>query len=341
MVSKMKVLVAPAGRPMDQIFCSEDLERLRSTVDVIWAKDEPIPQDEFDAVKGDIDVLVAGWSHKDWDVKAMPNLRAVMEVSGGHPTTKTLDYEHCFAHGIRVLSCAPAFGPQVAEMGLALTLAACRGIVDAHNDFTRGEETYLYDSNVDTYSLYDQTVGFIGFGGLARSLQRLLAPWNVSILAHDPWLPDSMIRQSGAEPVSLDYLMRRSKVVYVLAIPASSNYNLIDRPMLDLLQDNATFVLLSRAHLVDMEALAEALKDGRFRAAIDVFEPEPCPPDHPIRSVPKTILSAHRAGSMMADLPLIGRYVVDDVEAMANGLPPYRMQLAQPEIIARRESEAR
>lgn len=341
MSDRMQVLVAPAGRPMDQIFAAADIERLKRIANVVWGKDDPIPETDFERARESIGILVAGGHHRFWDVTEMPQLRAIMEVSGGHPSPKTLDYDYCFSHGIRVLSCAPAFGPQVAEMGLALTLAACREVVEAHNAFRRGEEVYLYDSQIDTYTLYDQTVGFIGYGGLARSLQRLLSPWNVTILAYDPWLPDSMIRHGGAEPVSLDDLLRRSKVVYVLAIPAEDNYNLIDRARLELLQNNATFVLLSRAHLVDMDALADALSAGRFRAAIDVFEPEPCPADHPIRTVPKTILSAHRAGSVARDLHLIGEYVVDDIEAMTSGLPPYRMQLAQPETIARRGTPKR
>jgi phosphoglycerate dehydrogenase-like enzyme len=336
MPNHLKVLVAPAGRPMDQIFHPNDLDRVRNNAEVLWGRDEPVSRAEFDRMKGEVNVLVAGWDHQFWDVAEMPELRAVMEVSGSHPSPSTIDYPYCFANGIRVLSCAPAFGPGVAEMGLAMTLAACREVVVGHNAFRRGEELYHYDGNVGTYSLYGQTIGFIGYGGLARSLQRLLAPWGGTVLAHDPWLPDTMIRQGGAEPVSLDDLLRRSTVVYVLAIPSEENYNLIDRQKLDLLQDNATFVLLSRAHLVDMDALAEALSDGRFRAAIDVFEPEPCPPDHPIRCAPNTILSAHRAGSVAAGLRLIGQYVADDIEAMAHGLPPYRMQLAQPEIVARR-----
>ena len=73
----------------------------------------------------------------------------------------------------------------------------------------------------------------------------------------------------------------------------------------------------------------------RFKAAIDVFPVEPLPADHPIRQAPGAVLSAHRAGSVKQGLWAIGRMVVDDLEAIIQGLPPQRMQLAQPELVGR------
>ena len=98
----------------------------------------------------------------------MPKLKAIMEVGGRHPSPKVLDYPACFARGIRVLSCAPAFGPMVAEMALGLTIASAREIVDAHIDFREGKEIFLHKSNKNAFTLFGQTVGFIGFGGLAQ-----------------------------------------------------------------------------------------------------------------------------------------------------------------------------
>ena len=92
---------------------------------------------------------------------------------------------------------------------------------------------------------------------------------------------------------------------------------------------------MSRAHVVDFEALAELLIEGRFRAALDVFPDEPMPADHRIRSAPNVVLSARRAGSIGGDSHQIGRLAVDDLEALARGLPPWHMQPAEPEIVAR------
>jgi phosphoglycerate dehydrogenase-like enzyme len=96
-------------------------------------------------------------------------------------------------------------------------------------------------------------------------------------------------------------------------------------------------VLISRSHLVDFDALTKLVSAGRFRAAIDVFPQEPLPLDHPIRRAPGVVLSAHRAGSVAQELRGIGRMVVDDLEALLRGLPPWAMQPAQPELIRRLE----
>jgi phosphoglycerate dehydrogenase-like enzyme len=302
----------------------------------VWGHDEPIPTDEFARVKDDVFAIITGrWRYGP--VAELPNLRAILEVGGRHPSPKVLDYPTCFARGIRVLSCAPAFGPMVAEMALGMALAAARGIVDAHVAFRRGEEKWLHAGNMDTFTLYGQTVGLIGFGGLARYLKPLLTPFGCKLQVYDPWLPSTYLASQGVTPIDLDTLLATSKVIFVLAIPSTENKALLDRERLARIQPGAVFVLISRSHVVDFDALTEFVSAGRFKAAIDVFPQEPLPLDHPIRKAPGVILSAHRAGSVPRDLRNIGRMVVNDIEAMLLGLPPLEMQVAQPEIVYRLE----
>jgi phosphoglycerate dehydrogenase-like enzyme len=223
----------------------------------------------------------------------------------------------------------------VAEMALGMAIAAGRQIVRNHVVFSQGQEKWLHAGNVDTFTLYGQTVGFIGFGGLARCLKPLLAPFGCPILAYDPWLPPTYLANQGVTPVDLHTLLEMSKVLFVLAIPSAENKALLDHAHLSRIQQDAVFVLISRSHVVDFDALTALVTAGRFRAAIDVFPQEPLPLDHPIRQAPNVILSAHLAGSVPKDLRNIGRMVVDDLEAMIAGLPPLAMQVAQPEIVYR------
>ncbi len=333
---KQKIILDPAFRKLNEIFEPADLDRLYNFAEVIWGRDEPMPAAEFEQVKADAFAIVTGrWRHGD--VKTMPRLRAILEVGGRHPSAKDLDYPTCFARNIRVLSCAPAFGPMVAEMALGMAIAAGRQIVHNHVVFTQGQEKWLHAGNVGTFTLYGQTVGFIGFGGLARCLKPLLAPFGCPILAYDPWLPPTYLANQGVTPVDLHTLLEMSKVIFVLAIPSAENKALLDREHLARIQQDAVFVLISRAHVVDFHALTDLVTAGRFRAAIDVFPQEPLPLDHAIRQAPNVILSAHLAGSVPKDLRNIGRMVVDDLEAMIAGLPPLAMQVAQPEIVYRLE----
>jgi phosphoglycerate dehydrogenase-like enzyme len=329
---KEKVILDPYGRRIANIFYPEDLERLNSLADVIWSKDEPMPQEEVEAVREDVIAIITGyWRYGD--VSRFPRLRAILEVSGGFPSPKDLDYAYCFSHNIRVLSCAPAFGPAVAEMGLGLAIAAARQIVWTDAAFRRGEENWSHTEFGGTFTLYDKQVGFIGFGGLARSLKQLLAPFRCPIQVYDPWLTDAYLRAQGVKPVDLETLLRTSRFIFVLAVPTASNRALLNRERLGLIPPDSVLILLSRAHLVDFDALTEMLSEGRFKGAIDVYPQEPLPPDHPVRKVPNVILSSHRAGAIAEALLNIGRIVVNDLEAILRGLTPQEMQVAQPEYI--------
>jgi phosphoglycerate dehydrogenase-like enzyme len=333
---KPKVILDPNGRRLRTIFNKADLARLHAVADIVWGKDDPMPATEIDKVRDEVVAVIAGaWRHGEVD--RFPNLRAILEVSGGFPSPQTLDYEACFRRSIRVLSCAPAFGPAVAEMGLGLALACARQIAWTDTAFRYGEPNWSHTKFPteigDTFTLYGKQVGFIGFGGLARALQPLLKPFDCPIQVYDPWLTPTYLRTQGVTPVDLDTLLATSRFIFVLAVPGVGNKALLNRDKLGLIRPNAVFLLLSRAHVVDFDALTELLAEGRFRAGIDVFPQEPLPKDHPIRRVKHAVLSSHRAGAMHESLQNIGRLVAGDLEAICNGLVPQNMQVAQPEFI--------
>jgi phosphoglycerate dehydrogenase-like enzyme len=330
------VILDPSFRRMANILTPEDLARLHAVADIRWARDEPMPAEEVDRVAADVAVMIVGaWRHGD--VVRFPKLRAIMEVSGSFPSPQGLDYRACFARSIRVLSCAPAFGFAVAEMGLGLALASARQIAWTDRAFRTGEPHWshtAFDTEIGTpFTLYGKQVGFIGYGGLARSLKPLLAPFGCPVQVYDPWLTDAYLRKQGVAPVALDVLMATSKVIFVLAVPSASNKALLDRPLLESIRPDAVFVLLSRSHVVDFDVLTELLLAGRFRAAIDVYPTEPLPKDHPIRRAQHAVLTSHRAGAMAESILNIGHIVADDLECICAGLVPQAMQMAQPEFI--------
>jgi phosphoglycerate dehydrogenase-like enzyme len=334
MTDKPTVIVDPHFRSMGEIFTAGDLARLHEHAQVIWGHDEPMPQALFDAhIEEAQAVVCADWRYGLESLERAAQLRAVLTVSGGFP--RKLDYEHCFARGIRVLSAAPAFARSVAEMALALALAASRDVASGDRAMRAGGEQWLHAGNRDSFMLYRKPVGFIGYGGLGRALHPLLMPFGCRIGVYDPWLTDGYLRTQGVMPQQLDDLLAISKVIFVLAAPSSENQALLSREKLSLIQPGSVLVLVSRAFVVDFDALTEMVIAGRFKAALDVFPSEPLEADHPIRQAEHAVLSAHRAGPTQEGCWEIGEMVVDDLEAVLRGLPPQRMQVAQPELIAR------
>ena len=293
-----------------------------------------MPTREFAAAMSEAAAVVFGTWHYGRDAirDAGSSLRHVFEIAGSH-NHPDLNYPACFARGITVGSCAPAFGPAVAEMALALSLAAARLVTEGDADFRVNREQWLHDGTVGAVSLYGKTVGFVGAGGLSRSLQNLREPFGVRLVAYDPWIDDELLRRRGIEAVDLPALFTESDVVYVLAVPSADNRGLVSRRLMSLLRPNAVLTVMSRAHLVDFEAMTDLVLEGRFRAAVDVFPSEPFDSSHRIRKARGAVLSAHRAGAIPEALLEIGRMVVDDLEALLAGRQPVRMQYATPRMI--------
>jgi phosphoglycerate dehydrogenase-like enzyme len=318
---------------MEEIFAPPDLARLHALVEVVWGRDEPMPPDQArDALTTADAIVCSEWRYGDALDHARA-LRAILGVSGAFPYK--LDYDQCFERHIRVLSAAPAFGRQVAEMALGMALAASREIAAGDRAMRAGIEQWRAAGNQGTFRLYGKRVGLIGYGNLARNLLPLLAPFGCALSVYDPWLSAGYLRSQGVEPLSLEQLLVSSQVIFVLATPSAENQALLSRALLEQIPAGAVLVLISRAHVVDFDALTDLVLAGRFKAAIDVFPNEPLTIDHPVRQAPGAVLSAHRAGSVKEGLWEIGQMVVDDLEAILSGLPPQRLQIAQPELIGR------
>jgi phosphoglycerate dehydrogenase-like enzyme len=331
---KQKVIVDPFGRRMQDVFTEPDLARLYGLADVVWGKDEKMPDAEIEKVAGDVVAIVCGhWHHGD--LRRFPKLTNIIEVGGGHPSPANFDYKTLFERSIRFLSCAPAFAPTVAEMALGLALAACREIAATDGAF-RGADTepnWSHSELGTQFSMFDKPVGFIGFGSLARALRPMLEPFRGKLSVYDPWLSDTYLKSQGVTPVDLDTLLTTSRFIYVLAMPTSANKHFLNREKLELIKKDAVLLLMSRAHVVDFDALTELLAQGRFRAGIDVFPNEPLEKEHPIRKLPNVVLSSHRAGAIREGISNIGRMAVDDLESIVAGKVPQFLQRAEPEFI--------
>ncbi len=317
-MTKPAVILDPHWRTLAELFSQDTLSALQEEFDVIWGRDEPIPSDAFDAAWPAASALISATPTVTRQMLGdAPKLRAVIEVSGAFPAT--IDYKACAAKGVEVLSCAPGFRESVAEMGLAMALAGARGLVVEHEAFRNGNEGWLQENPATDFSLHGARIGFVGFGQIARELTGLLAPFRPSVRAHDPWLTQEDMDRFDVELCRLEDLLKWSRCLFVTAAPTSRNRALISSDMLALLPDQALVVLLSRAHLVDFDALVAAAMTGRIRVAADVFPVEPLPQDHPARSVSNFILSPHRAAAVHGGRHLIGDMILRDLKAMCSG----------------------
>jgi len=330
------VFVDPYPRTLAQIFGECDRRRLEALSEVVWHDGPPAPDDAVEEVLGRVVTVIGQTALPRERLDRAPHLRAVLNVEGNF--LPNVDYTACFERGIHVLSAAPVFGPPVAELALGLALAAARDIPGADADVRAGREELYGGANERSFLLSGATLGLLGCGGLGRALLPLLRPFGGPLLAHDPWLQDGVVRELGLEPVGLDELFVRSRVVFVLAAATTENEGTVGRAQLQAMSPGSVVVLVSRSPVVDWPALLEAASSGRVRVAVDVFPEEPIPAGDPVRSLPNSVLSAHRAGNVPEVWPRIGEMVVDDLEWILRGLPPQRLQAARPETVNRLRS---
>ena len=260
-------------------------------------------------------------------------LKAIVNIEGNF--FPNIDYPTAFAHGVRVLGCGPAYAQPVAEFALAMALDLARGITREDRAAREGRERYVSAGNSDAILLRHAAVGILGYGNLGRALHPLLLPFQPTIRVYDPWLPDAVLRDAGLQPASLEETLRHAQFLFVLATATAESEHLLDHSTLTLLPDRARVVLVSRAHVADYDAVLESVRAGRVLAGIDVWPTEPIPADSPFRREEGVIISSHRAGGIPEAFFSIGDMVCDDLELLARGLPPVRLQPAAPELVGR------
>lgn len=333
-MTKPVLIVDPDWRRMDELFSPSRKAELFDSFDVVWGQDGPIPADLMQEALPRAEALVAASPVVGGDTLARaPHLRAIIEVSGAFPDS--IDYGACFRAGIDVLSCAPGFRQSVAEMGLAMALAGARGLVSEHEAFRDGSERWLADNARTDFTLFGAEIGFVGYGQIAQELTRLMAPFGPKVSAFDPWLPATVADEFGVALRPLDAVLRRARCVFVTAVPTSENYHLLNAERLAMLGDHALLVLLSRAHLVDFEALTDEVSRGRLRACLDVFPTEPVSASDPIRRAKSAILSPHRAAAVDKGRHLIGEMILADLNAIRSGNPTRQLSKAQASTVDR------
>ena len=326
-----KVIAAPHPQALETVFPGELMQELRKMVHLVHLGNDPVDYTALDAGLEDAVALIGQMDLPKERLKRAPGLKAVFNVEGNF--YQNIDYDYCFQNNIHVLNCGGAYSLAVAEMALGMALDLARGISREDRKFRNGKEVYLADGCLDSVLLSGAEVSFIGFGNLGRAMLKLLAPFHCSIRIYDPWLPEDVIREAGCIPVSLEDALSSPRFIFVFAGVTRENQGFLSGEKLKLIRKDAYFLLLSRAAVVDFEALCSLTAGGAFTASTDVFPQEPLSLDHPARSNENLLLSAHRAGGIPQAFRLIGRMVLDDLGLILKGLPPVRMQKAQWETV--------
>ncbi|TNC50085.1 hydroxyacid dehydrogenase [Rubellimicrobium rubrum] len=336
MTDRPLILACPLPRTLPLLFAPDLLRGLFDRYDVIETTDDALPHLPPDTLREARYVI--GQPPLTPDLLArMESLRCIFNVESN--LLPNMPYEDAFARGIHVVTTGAVFAEPVAEIGLGFALSLARNIHGADADFRAGREQWGGEGNAAARLLTGSTVGILGMGMLGQAVARVLGGFRPRLLAHDPWQAPSVTRALGAEPVDLSTLLSQSETLFVTAAVTSENQGFLGAETFAKMPKGAALILLSRAGVVDFDALIEAVRSGHIQAASDVFPEEPLPLDHPVRSLPGFLLSAHRAGALDIAFKRMGEMVMEDLALLDRDLPPQVCRRAERETVARFRSK--
>ena len=216
--------------------------------------------------------------------------------------------------GIQVVNAPAAATVSVAELAVTFYLLLVRGLLPKIASTRSGK----WERGTSGHELAGRTVGFIGYGRIAREIARRLIPFGARAVAYDPFVTST---NDGTSIVSLDELLARSDIVSVHAALTSENHHLLGAPAFARTKPGVFLVNVARGALVDEAALLEALGSGRVAgAALDVFEEEP-PMNRALLEHPHVIATPHLGASAAEAQARAGANVVDEVLRALRGEP--------------------
>ncbi|MGD9763037.1 MAG: phosphoglycerate dehydrogenase [Candidatus Binatia bacterium] len=202
-----------------------------------------------------------------------------------------IDVEAATRRGIAVINTPGGNNVTTAEHAISMLLALARAIPQATASMKAGkwEKSKFTGSEV-----YNKLLGIVGIGNIGRLVAARAQGLMMRVVAYDPFLTEEKARELGVELVGLDALLRRADFVSIHTPLLPETRHLIDAEALAKMKPTALLVNCARGGIVDEVALANALRGKRLAgAALDVFEQEPVPADHPLLALDNVICTPH------------------------------------------------
>jgi phosphoglycerate dehydrogenase-like enzyme len=246
-------------------------------------------------------------------IDRLPALTLVVSTGRRNPS---IDLDALRRRGIPACATdSPITAP--GELTWALILGLARNLVTDHQSIRDGGWQTTVGSD-----LADRTLGLVGLGRIGSHVARVAVAFGMRVLAWSPHLDDERAAAAGATAVPFERLLSESDVVSVHVPLNDGTRGLLGATELALMKPSALLVNTSRGPIVDETALLDALASGRVGGAgLDVFDEEPLPIDHPLRTAPRTLLTPHTGYVTEATYRVFFEGVVEDIVAWLGGKP--------------------
>lgn len=273
---------------------------------------------EVIAAAREADALLVQWAPVNAAVIAtLDRCRIIVRYGIG---VDNVDLAAARARGIAVCN-VPDYGVhEVAEHAVALALALARQLPQIDARLRAG--TWKITPDRPMPSLRETTFATAGFGRIARTAHAMMRGFGGRRIAYDPFVPRDVMAPEGVEKVELDDLFTRADLLSLHLPLTAETRHFVSAARLATMKRTAVVVNTARGPLIDTGALARALQAGVIAGAgIDVFEAEPLPADHPLRTAPGALLTSHVAWYSESSIPRLQRLAAEEAVRGLRGEP--------------------
>ncbi len=331
MAEQWKVVVTDYIEP-DMEFEREEMEKRSAILEFDQLKFRP--EAEVIAACRDADILVVNMVKiTKTVVAALERCRLVIRHGAGYDN---VDVAALTEKGIPLAYEPDYCSDEVAEQAVALLFACARQIPHSRRilDESIRQRKWDFSDLHLSYRLHGSVLGILGCGRIgSRVLEKLRGFGFAEILVCDPYLPPERVEELGVRMVEKSALFREADYLTVHTPLNDETRQIVNAETLRLMKPSAVLVNTSRGPMVDHAALAEALREGRLRAAgIDVYDTEPPEETYPLLELDNAILTPHLAWYSEDSAHQIREMIVEDIDRCIKGLPP--RHCVNPEVLA-------
>lgn len=264
-------------------------------------------------------LIFAGWGAPQFDkelLDKMPNLKVIFYAAG---TMKSLLTEEVWARDIRITTANTANAIPVADFTLAEILFSLKNGWQMVNKL-KEDKTFVNGIFQPVTGIYQATVGIISLSQVGKMVIDRLKPFDLNILAYDPYASQADADKLGVTLVDLDTLFKQSNVVSLHTPLLPETTGMITGTLIASLPENATFINTARGAIVnEMDMIQVLNKRPDLMALLDVTDPEPAPADSPLYTIKNVVLTPHIAGSVGRERSRLGDVMFAESQRYLNG----------------------
>jgi phosphoglycerate dehydrogenase-like enzyme len=314
MIKKVAVLDDYQGAGLSQ----RHWERLRGRIELHGFRDTVQTERELVERLRPFDILVAIRERTHFSSSLLRQLPTLELLSLTGRLSGQVDVADATSHGILVTQ-TEGGGPAAIEMTMALMLAIAHRVPQGDRAIRQG----LWQTGMG-FDLSGKTLGIVGLGRIGSQIAAFGKQLGMPVLAWSENLTEQKAAAAGATYTPLDNLLRESDIVTLHLRLSERTRGLLTARHIALMKPTACLVNTARGKLLDEQALVNALRENRIRgAALDVFQEEPLPVDHPLRSLENVVLAPHMGYVSEQSYDLFFRQAVENIEAYLDGrIPP-------------------